>query len=138
MPGTGVVEERPAGHEDLPVREQGRGLAFASCGHAAGGGPGVGVRVVEHGRRCGLRVLIQADEPAGDQHVAGGEQRGGAEAAVVHGAAQVIRSLPPLRTQADHRSCRRMPVTGTPRDTNEGSPEVNERPGRSVIPDTKR
>ncbi len=30
MPGTGVVEERPAGHEDLPVREQGRGLVFAS------------------------------------------------------------------------------------------------------------
>jgi hypothetical protein len=25
----GVVEIRPSGHEDLPVREQGRGLAFA-------------------------------------------------------------------------------------------------------------
>ena len=30
MPDTGVVEERPAGHEDLPVREQGRGLAFTA------------------------------------------------------------------------------------------------------------
>ena len=30
MSGTGVVEQRPAGDEDLPVREQGRGLVFAS------------------------------------------------------------------------------------------------------------
>src|SRR5215469_6082295 len=66
MPGTGVVEERPAGHEDLPVREQGRGLVFASGGHAAGAGPGVGARVVEHGGRGGLRVRNEADEPAGD------------------------------------------------------------------------
>ena len=46
MTDAGVVEERPAGHEDLPVGEQGRGLVFASGGHAAGAGPGVGVRVV--------------------------------------------------------------------------------------------
>ena len=67
MTDAGVVEERPAGHEDLPVGEQGRGLVFASGGHAAGAGPGVGVRVVEHGARGGLRVRDQADEPAGDQ-----------------------------------------------------------------------
>ena len=27
-----MVEERPTGHEHLPVQEQGRGLAFACCG----------------------------------------------------------------------------------------------------------
>ena len=30
MTDAGVVEERPAGHEDLPVPEQGRGVVFAS------------------------------------------------------------------------------------------------------------
>jgi hypothetical protein len=49
-----VVEERPPGHEHLPVREEGRGLAFASRCHAAGAGAGplAGRRVVPLGEQA--------------------------------------------------------------------------------------
>jgi hypothetical protein len=67
--GMGVVEVRPSGHEDLPVREQGRGLAFAWGRQAAGADPGVDRRdrkkfpgpPISAYRRRGLTVAMSVE-----------------------------------------------------------------------------
>ena len=66
MTDTGVVEERPAGHEDLPVREQGRGLGTVRTTAA---GPRAGRPVLSASRAARGRRF----RPAGD---VGEEDRG--------------------------------------------------------------